>query len=436
VRRVSLYAAFAFTVMADPVSSVAYAIEAALNELENDLSDIVLTMGLVIATIGLIAAGYHQLIGRFPGGGGGAEGLAEAFGEGWALLPLAALLIDFTLTVAVSCAAAASALIAFAPELAGARAPLAAGLAVVVALGSAAGHRGRVVFANATLVFVALAVWMLVRGTGVDPGPAAEPATAEAGVFAAVLAMPLGMALATGVEAPSNAIAQLGELDDAGRRRAGRLTLWLMVVIVGVLTLGLAVAAARMGVGSAPEDSTLLAEVARRATGGEGLFGAFQAASALLLLAAAASSYLAGSGLLEALARDSRLLPGRFARTNRFHAPPWGIVTVGVAAVVLIVLAGGRDQELVRFYAVAVFVSFLGALVAAGRLAWRDGRRVAFGVDVAGAVLVAFVLALNLQRIDGVVSLAATLLVSLVLWWRWVARGRPTGIAPTMRTSS
>jgi amino acid transporter len=255
-------------------------------------------------------------------------------------------------------------------------------------------------------------------------------------VFAAVLAMPLGMALATGVEAPSNAIAQLGELDDAGRRRAGRLTLWLMVVIVGVLTLGLAVAAARMGVGSAPEDSTLLAEVARRATGGEGLFGAFQAASALLLLAAAASSYLAGSGLLEALARDSRLLPRRFARTNRFHAPPWGIVTVGVAAVVLIVLAGGRDQELVRFYAVAVFVSFLGALVAAGRLAWRDGRRVAFGVDVAGAVLVAFVLALNLQRIDGVVSLAATLLVSLVLWWRWVARGRPTGIAPTMRTSS
>ena len=84
-RRVSLYAAFAFTVMADPVSSVAYAIEAALNELDDDFADVVLTMGLVIATIAVVAVGYHQLIGRFPGGGGGAQGLAEAFGEGWAV---------------------------------------------------------------------------------------------------------------------------------------------------------------------------------------------------------------------------------------------------------------------------------------------------------------------------------------------------------------
>ena len=38
-RRVSLYAAFTFTVMADPVSSVAYAIEAALDKLGNGLAD-------------------------------------------------------------------------------------------------------------------------------------------------------------------------------------------------------------------------------------------------------------------------------------------------------------------------------------------------------------------------------------------------------------
>ena len=429
LRRVSLYAAFAFTVMADPVSSVAYAIEAALHQLENDLSDIVLTMGLVMGTIAVVAAGYHQLIGRFPGGGGGAEALAAAFGEAWALLPLGALLVDFTLTVAVSCAAAASALIAFAPDLAGGRTWIAAGLAVTVALGCAAGHRGRVVFANATLLFIALAVWVLVRGTGADPGPAAEPALAGSAVLAAAVAMPLGMALATGVEAPSNAIAQLGELDDAGRRRAGRLTLWLMVAIVGMLTIGLAAAAAALGVGAPPEDSTLLAEVARRATGGDPLFDAFQIASAALLLAAAASSYLAGSGLLEALARDIGLLPARFATTNRFYAPLWGVAAVGGAAVALILLAGGRDQELVRFYAVAVFASFLGALTAAAVLAWRDGHRAAFAVDVVGVLLVLFVLALNLRRIDGIVSLVAALLISLVLWRRWVARGRPTGLA-------
>jgi hypothetical protein len=432
-RRVSLYAAFAFTVMADPVSSVAYAIEAALNKLGDNLADLVLTMGLVMVTIALVAVGYHQLIGRFPGGGGGAQGLAEAFGEGWAFLPLGALLVDFALTIAVSCTAAASALIAYAPELAEARVVLAVGLALVVAIGSAAGHRGRVVFANATLLFVALGVWVLARGAGADPESAGAPVIADAGLGAAALAMPLGMALATGVEAPSNAVAQLDQLDDTGRRRAGRLTLWLMVAIVGLLTLGLAAAAAGLGVGRPPEDSTLLAEVARRATGGDDLFGAFQAATALLLLAAAASSYLAGSGLLEALARDVALLPPRFAATNRFYAPLWGIATLGISAGVLIVLADGRDQELVQFYAVAVFASFLGALTAAAWLAWRDERRVAFMVDAIGVGVIAFVLVLNLGRTDGLIALGAATLISLALWRRWVARGRPAGVAQAAR---
>jgi hypothetical protein len=341
--------------------------------------------------------------------------------------------VDFALTVAVSCAAAASALIAYAPALAEARVLLAVGLAVAVAFGSAAGHRGRVVFANATLLFVALALWMLARGAGADPEPAAVPMIADAGLGAAALAVPLGMALATGVEAPSNAIAQLDQLDDTGRRRAGRLTLWLMVVVVGLLTLGLAAAAAGLGVGPPPQDSTLLAEVARRATRGDDLFAAFQAATALLLLAAAASSYLAGSGLLEALARDAGLLPRRFAATNRFHAPPWGIGTLGVAAGVLIVLADGRDQVLVQFYAVAVFASFLGALAAAARLAWRDGLRAAFVVDAIGVGLIAFVLVLNLGRLDGVIALAAATLLSLALWRRWVVRGRPAGVARAVR---
>ena len=49
-------------------------------------------------------------------------------------------------------------------------------------------------------------------------------------------------------------------------------------------------------------DSTLLADVARAATGGSAPFVAFQAASALLRLAAVTSSCLGGSGPLEELA--------------------------------------------------------------------------------------------------------------------------------------
>ena len=48
--------------------------------LDGDLSALFPTMALVVGTIAVISATYHQLIRRFPGGGGGPEGLAAAFG--------------------------------------------------------------------------------------------------------------------------------------------------------------------------------------------------------------------------------------------------------------------------------------------------------------------------------------------------------------------
>jgi hypothetical protein len=53
----NLFVAFAFTVMADPVSSVAYAIEAAL---DGNLASLP-TMAHVVGTIAVVAASYHQV---------------------------------------------------------------------------------------------------------------------------------------------------------------------------------------------------------------------------------------------------------------------------------------------------------------------------------------------------------------------------------------
>jgi hypothetical protein len=429
----NLFVAFAFTIMADPVSSVAYAMEAALRALDGDLSSLFPTMAVVVGIIALVAAGYHGLIARFPNGGGGPEGLAAAFGEGWAFLPLGALLVDFTLTIAVSCAAGASALIAYVPELAGLRVPIALALVTAVAAGTLLGHRARVAFATATLGFVAATLVVLALGAGAEPAIAHTPLVGDAALVPVLLALPLGMALATGVEAPSNAIAQLGQLDAGGRRRFGQLTLWLMLAIVGALTLGLAGLAVRLGLGEPATDSTLLADVARAATGGGAPFAAFQAASALLLLAAAASAYLAGSGLLEALAAHrgdgEGLLPRRFRLTNRSYVPPWGVAALAAVSVVLIAAAGGREQALVHYYAAAVFASFLGALLAGTVLSYRDRRLLATLVAAAGTLAVAVVLVLNLRRLDPVVSLAAAAGISLYLWGTWVARGRPGGVA-------
>ena len=437
--RVHLFVAFAFTVMADPISSVAYAIEAPLRELEGDTASLFLAMGIVVAIIAVVAATYHQLIGRFPAGGGGPKGVAAAFGEGWAFVPLGALLVDFTLTVAISTAAAAAAIVAYFPELAGARTGLAIGLATAVALGVLAGHRGRIAFALATQAFLILAAVLIVAAIGADPVPNSAPTRedgapllAHAALLPVLAAVPLGMALATGLEAPSDAIAQLPQLGDGARRVFGRLTLWLMVAIVGGLTLALAALTIKLGIGIPPDDSTLLAEIARRAAGEGPVFAAFQGASALLLLAAAASSYLAGSGVLKALAllgnARSGLLPRRFAVINRFLVPQWGVALVLTVAAAMVLGAGGREQELVQFYAVSVFASFLAATVGCARLSHRDGRRGALVANIVGAALVASVLALNLTRLDAAIALAASGAIALLLWRIWVRRGRPGGL--------
>src|SRR3712207_9300135 len=58
-------------IRAEPMSSTAYAIEAALGELNSDLRLILPTLGLVVLVIGVIVANYSQLVSRFPQGGGG-----------------------------------------------------------------------------------------------------------------------------------------------------------------------------------------------------------------------------------------------------------------------------------------------------------------------------------------------------------------------------
>jgi Amino acid permease len=439
--RVHLFVAFAFTVMADPVSSVAYAIEAALRALDGDPASLVAAMAVIVGIIVVVSFTYHQLIGRFPQGGGGPEAVAAAFGEGWAFLPLGALLVDFTLTVAVSCSAGAAALIAYLPALGGARLPIALALAALVAGGVLAGHRGRVLFAFATQAFILLAAGVIVAGAFAEPAAgspagaaAGGPLLADASLAAVLAAFPLGMALATGVEAPSNAIAQLPQLRDRGRRLFGRGTLWLMVAIVGGLTLCFAALAVRLAVTLPDGDSTLLAGVARAAVGGGVAFAGFQALSALLLLAAAASSYLAGSGVLKALAGVGLdgavgLLPERLRRENRFLVAHWGILVVFGVAAAMILAAGGHEQQLVQFYAVSVFASFFAATLACARLSLSERQVGPAIANLAGAALVGLVLVLSLTRLDSAIALLVSLAVAAYLWRSWVARGRPGGVA-------
>jgi hypothetical protein len=421
--------------MGDPVSSVAYAIEAALRSLHGDLGLLMLTVGLVLGIIALVSLNYHQIYARFPEGGGDAAATGAAFGEGWAFLPLGSLIVDYALTITISAAAGASAIIAYVPGLASSRIPLAVALLVAVAGLTWFGHGGRMVFAAMTLAFVAVTFVVLTHGI-VDPvrhGTALlVPPGRHEGALSVLLAFPVAMALATGVEAPSSAIAQLGQLDDAGRRRFGRITLWLMLGIVIAFTLGLAYLAVSLRVGLPSADSTEMAEVARAAAGGGTIFAAFQVTTAVLLLAAASSSFQAGPGLLKALSRGGGgvgVLPAGLGRTNRHHTPYWGVLVFLAVSAALVVAAAAREQRLVLFYAVAVFIAFLCGLLSMARFFRSEGRRVLLATSTLGAVAVAVTLGANLARGYPIVSLAAALMLAAGLHALWVRAGRPGGVA-------
>jgi len=434
--RASLFFAFAFAVMADPVSSVAYAIEAALRSLGGHLELLTQTMALVIGIIALVTLNYWQLVRRFPQGGGSPEAAGRAFGEGWSFLPIGALVVDFALTIAISIAAAASALIAYVPGLAGARIPIALAFVIGVAALTWFGHGGRLVFGVMTCLFiVAAAITLAVGFTGPHITHGAAPITHDANpaLVAVVLAFPVAMALATGTEAPATAIAQLGQLGDRGKRLFARGTLALTIGIVGVLTMLLTVLAVHLHVGIPQADETQIANVARAATGEGGLFAFFQLSSGLLLLAAAASSFQAGPGLLKALARVPGMLPPTLGRTNRHHTPVWSVAVYAGISALIILIARGQEQELVLVYAVAVFVSFLAGLLAMAHFSHREGARLLTATNLLGAAAVAFTLVVNLGRGYPLLALAGTALIAGGLYWRWVRTGRPAGLEEVER---
>src|SRR5207245_559013 len=161
------------------------------------------TMALVLGIIVLVSLNYHQLYARFPEGGGDAAATGAAFGEGWAFLPLGSLIVDYALTIAISVAAGASAIIAYLPALAPLRMPLALALLVVVAGLTWFGHGGRSIFAAMTIAFAGVALVIVAHGFIAPAAHGAAPITPSrshpSGPLALLLAFPVALALATRV---------------------------------------------------------------------------------------------------------------------------------------------------------------------------------------------------------------------------------------------
>src|SRR5580698_2995742 len=116
----------------DALTSVAYGPEAIILVLAvAGAGALHLVLPITIVIVGLLAIlvfSYRQVIDAYPGGGGAYAVSRDTFGARVSLVAGASLIVDYTLTVAVSIAAGVGALTSAFPRLSGETVPICLGI--------------------------------------------------------------------------------------------------------------------------------------------------------------------------------------------------------------------------------------------------------------------------------------------------------------------
>ncbi|MFZ9559857.1 MAG: APC family permease, partial [Vulcanococcus sp.] len=153
----------------DALSSVAYATEAALGVLilagSQALQLSLPITAAIVLLIGIVVLSYRQTIEAYPQGGGSYVVARENLGTGPSLVAAAALLVDYTLTAAVSLMAGTQALTSLVPGLLPLETPIALLLLVLVGWANLRGVKeaGRA-FAIPTYAFVVMVALLALFG--------------------------------------------------------------------------------------------------------------------------------------------------------------------------------------------------------------------------------------------------------------------------------
>ncbi|MBI1728925.1 MAG: APC family permease [Candidatus Rokubacteria bacterium] len=349
----------------DPLSSVAYATEEILLVLilagSAALSySLPIALGIALL-LAIVVVSYHQTVHAYPQGGGAYLVAKDNLGLPPALTAAAALLIDYVLTVSVSAAAGIHALTSALPALHPYRVVLCVVAIVVVALGNLRGVResGRL-FAAPTYffvvsIFVMVSYGLIAAAFGWLPEAPYEshpPGLEGLGLFLLLRAYSAGCTALTGVEAVSNGVQALKPPEG---RNAQIVLTWLGLISIAMF-LGITYLAFDFGIVPGG-DETVVSKIARRVFGSGPPYYAVQAATMLILLLAANTSYAGFPRLSSILARD-RFLPRQLATQGDRLVFSNGIVILSGFAIAMVVLFGGDTHALLPLYAIGVFMSF------------------------------------------------------------------------------
>ncbi len=361
---------------ADGLSSSAYGPEEAFLALGSHTHLAVFLAVATALTVVLISGSYAQLIELFPSGGGGYLVATHLLGETAGLVSGAALLIDYVLTIATSCAAGVAALCSFVGAVSPAR-QLALTLVsvVVLVLLNLRGVRESIqvllpIFLAFLLSHVAVLLFGIFRHAAAFPELVAVTAHetrstwVELGAWGTIMlllkAFSLGGGTYTGIEAVSNGLQILRE----PRVRTGKRTMAYMAIslsfMAGALILCYLLANVRKAEG-ATLNAALYQVLSTELFGGGKASAAFVLllliSEGALLFVAAQSSFLAGPRVLANMAIDS-WMPHRFSLLSERLVTQNGVILMGVAAVAMLLYTRGSIHVLVLMYSINVFLTF------------------------------------------------------------------------------
>ncbi|MFQ5898428.1 MAG: APC family permease [Candidatus Methylomirabilia bacterium] len=350
----------------DNLSSVTYASEEILRVLVLAGAGALtfsVPIGFAIAVvIAIVISSYRQTVLAYPQGASDYIVSKDNLGTIPGLTAGAALQIDYTLTVAVSVSAGVAAITSALPVLYPHRVLMGVLFVAAIAVANLRGVResGRL-FALPTYLFIAGFVGMVVvgflrylwLGAAETPGPPPPAEAASAlGLFLLLRAFASGAVALTGIEAVADGVTAF----KPPQARNARITLvWLGAIMTG-LFLGVTVLASLYGI--APrEEETVVSQLTWQVFGGGIGYYYIQAVSTVILILAANTSFADFPRLSYFMARDG-FVPRQFANRGDRLVFSNGVIILGLAAALLIVIFRGSTHALIPLYAVGVFTSF------------------------------------------------------------------------------
>ena len=341
-------------------------------------------IGLAVVVVLLtVVASYRQNVHAYPSGGGDYEVATVNLGKPAGLTVASALLVDYTLTVAVSISSAAANIGALVPIVGEHKVLFAVSAIVVLTAINLRGIReSGTAFAIPVYAFVfgiaALLIWGFTRivifGDEVRAASADLQLVSEGDQFTGLALVLLvlrsftqGAAALTGVEAISNGVPAFRK----PKSRNAATTLLMLGTISVTMFMGLIVLAQSTGAQiaedperqfpTAPpgyEQQTMVAQLADAVFSdfSPGFF--FVVVMTAIILVLAANTAFNGFPVLGSILSQDRYLPRQLHTRGDRLAYSNGIVALALFAILLVVGFQAEVTKLIPLYTVGVFVSF------------------------------------------------------------------------------